>query len=481
MGKLNRLLPKSRFARAVSVLAGGTAGAQLIVIAASPILTRLYTPEDFGLLAVFTAVLSILSVISSLRYQLAIPLPESDDKAINVAALSFIVLIGLTILLSVFVWGLGNSFLILLNSQGLKPYLWLLPVGLASVGVYQILQYWSLRAKDFGLIAKTKMVQSTSVVGFQLIGASIGPLALLASRAIGQIIVGMMLLRNSCLSISLIKSKINFSTLLSSAKEYKQFPLFSSWAGLLNAAGAQMPPLFFAAVFGPAAAGGYMLAQRVINMPISVIGTAVSDVFLPSSIDAKREDRLRAQVHKLLVALASLILPFGIFIFFIAPDSFQVVFGNNWRFAGEIVRYLSPMLAIQFLVNPISRIFVTIEKQGLALIYQFFLFSIRLFSLIFIYVMDLRLIESVIIFGAFSVVGYLIYLVLIIRQLKISMVSLFRSLLWNFIGVVFLSVLGFFIFIGRHVDVLDSVFFSMATTIAICVNYKVMMRNVSVV
>ena len=133
--KLKQLLPNNRFARSVSVLAGGTAAGQLIVIAASPILTRLYTPEDFGLLAVYAGILGILGVIANLRYQLAIPLPDSDEDAASIAALSLLVVVLITVLAAIAVWLFGAELVHLLNTPALETYLWLVPVGIFLVGI----------------------------------------------------------------------------------------------------------------------------------------------------------------------------------------------------------------------------------------------------------------------------------------------------------------------------------------------------------
>ncbi|OOE73669.1 oligosaccharide flippase family protein [Salinivibrio sp. ML290] len=445
---IDKKMPKGGFLRAVSVLVGGTAGSQVVLIATSPILTRLYTPSDFGILAVFVSIIGILGVIASLRYELAIPLPRNDDRAINVLVLSVISLILLTTLLSIIIWLFGNDFLVLINSAELGSYLWLLPAAFALMGGYQILQYWSLRYKDFGLIAKTKILQSTSTTVLQMAGSVLGPLALIGGRVIGQLLSFVMMLRGPRHTISSIKANVSAKNIWSVAKEYKQFPLFSSWAGLLNASGAQIPSLFFAAVYGPAAAGGYMLAQRIINMPLTVIGSAVSDVFLPSSIAANRDNRLASQVQQLFSALASLIFPSAILLFFTAPDLFQVIFGKDWRVAGEIVSWLAPMLAIQFLVNPVSRIFITIERQDLALLFQTLLLTSRFSGLTLAYVMNFSLIQSVIVFSFASVLGYFSYMLAISSYVGIRVIDIVGCLLSNIFGAIALTVIGsvFYIF-----------------------------------
>jgi hypothetical protein len=83
-----RLKPQSASSRNVLKLAGGTAGSQVISVAAAPILTRLYGPESFGGLAMFVSLLSLLNLVGSLSYKLDIPLPEDDVDNANLAVRS---------------------------------------------------------------------------------------------------------------------------------------------------------------------------------------------------------------------------------------------------------------------------------------------------------------------------------------------------------------------------------------------------------
>ena len=139
--QLRRLLPKNAFARGVSVLVGGTAGAQVLLVLAAPLLTRLYSPEDFGLLAVYASLLALIGVISSLRYELAIPLPEDDGEAANVAVLCLILVVISTILTGVLVLLMGSVIAAALGVPTLAGYLWLLPVGVLLTGFYSLFNY----------------------------------------------------------------------------------------------------------------------------------------------------------------------------------------------------------------------------------------------------------------------------------------------------------------------------------------------------
>ena len=132
--------PSGGFARHVMTLASGTAIAQLLLVLATPILTRLYTPADYGTLAVYASTLTVLLVLASLRYESAVPLPEDEDVAGSVLAIALLVLAGMVMLVSVLVWLAGDAFVARANAQRLRPYLWLLPVGLLGAGAYQALQ-----------------------------------------------------------------------------------------------------------------------------------------------------------------------------------------------------------------------------------------------------------------------------------------------------------------------------------------------------
>jgi len=408
---------------------------QIIVVAASPVLTRLYTPEGFGLLAVFTSIISILSVIASLRYQLAIPLPESEEETADVVTLSLLIVLATTAIAALASFMFRESLAELLNTPQLATYFWLIPIGLVLIGTYQVFNYWAIRVKAFPAIAQTKITQAGLMTTIQVAGFMMGPVSLLLGRIIGQGAGTFTLAKQANKHHPFKKTNITIAGLKTVATRYKHFPIYSSWAGLLNAGGAQVPPIFFAAFFGPAAAGAYMLAQRVINLPMAVVATAVADAFLPNAVEAHRANRLSSEVPTLFHILAILVFPPAAVLFVIAPDLFALAFGPDWREAGEIVRWLAPMLAIQFQINPLSRIFLALERQRLAMILQGWLFILRVFSLTIGFMMDLSVLGTVQLFSLLSVVGYSTYFIAINKITKSPIVNI----LYGFITPAFFS------------------------------------------
>lgn len=377
-----RLLPRSRFARSVSVLAGGTAMGQIIVVAASPILTRLYSPEDFGVLAVYIGLLGLLAVIASLSYQFAIPLPKSDKEAASVTALCLLVVLGMTAISAAIVWAWGEPIAMALNTPALVPYLWLLPLGLLLIGVYEVFRYWAIRTRAFPAIARTKLTQAISMVGVQLGAYTLGPLALLLGQttgyAAGASRLGLLSVRRNWDAFR----QVRLADIRWAATRYRRFPIYSSWGGLFDKVGTELPAILFAALFSPAAAGIYMLAQRVLAMPIQLLGKAIADVFFSSAAEAHRNGDLAPLVSSIHRKLAHIAMP-PIFLLLLAgPDLFGSVFGADWRQAGEFAQWIAPCVYLIFVTSPLSTLFSVMEKQAQWMFFQGVLLVVRVGALV---------------------------------------------------------------------------------------------------
>lgn len=415
--KIKKLLPKNRFARAVSVLAGGTVAAQTITVLASPILTRLYSPEDFGLLAVYASLLSMMGVVSTLRYQLAIPLPEDDQQAADLVILCLIIVCCLSLISGIATFFWGEQISILLNIPDLVRYIWLLPFGLFFMGVYQIFNYWAYRDKHFTLVARTKLTQSVSMVLIQLGGYAFAPFSLLLGHMSGQA-AGV-----SSLWFALVR-KHKKKLLSSSWKNIKliafrhwRFPAFSTWTGLCNTGAAQLPPVFFAAFFGVGVAGVYALTHKVLSVPMSLIGRAVGDVFYSEAAQANRDNQLGTLVTNVHQQLVSLAMPAGALFFVTAPFMFTIIFGDNWKQAGLFAQIMTPWLYFNFIVSPSTRIFPILDRHGTALVFQL---SLLLSSLAAIFIGSIVFDSIFISLVIMSSANSLIYLSRLIQSFVIT-------------------------------------------------------------
>jgi O-antigen/teichoic acid export membrane protein len=382
----------SHFARSVAVLAGGTAAGQAIIVLTSPILTRLYTPEDFGVLAVYVSTLSILVVVASLRYELAIPLPGDDEAAANLLILSLTVVLGVGMLSGGAVWLFGDQLLRWTNAPAMESYLWLLPLSLVGAGAYQVLNYWAIRRRAFFHVARTKLYQSVAQVLAQIsLGLiKLGPGGLLlgdvAGRAGGSGTLAALAFRRD----AEVFKRVSVEGIKRVAVRYRRFPLLSSGSSLLNSAGLQLPAILLAAFYGPQVAGWFALGQRVVGVPAVLVGRAVAQVYIGEAARLARESP--AELDRLFSTTARRLLFAGIVPIALlvagGPLLFELVFGENWSEAGSYLRILGAMFLVQFVVVPLSQTLNVLERQDLQLVWDAGRLLLVVGGLVLAYVLD---------------------------------------------------------------------------------------------
>src|SRR5262249_23603925 len=143
---------------------------QALSVAASPVLTRLFSPRDYGILAVFSSVMAVLTIVSGGRYEVTIPLPRHDRDALNLLGLCLLVNTLATLGTTALVIGFGNRLAQWTNLPELTAYLWMLPVAVFGAGLYQTLYYWTLRKKNFSALNRTRIAQSIGESAIQIPG-----------------------------------------------------------------------------------------------------------------------------------------------------------------------------------------------------------------------------------------------------------------------------------------------------------------------
>lgn len=384
LGRLERLLPRGSFARSVGILASGTVVGQGVAVLASPVLTRLYSPESFGLFSTFAAVLSILVALSSLRYEMAIPLPESDDDAVGVLALSLVL---------VLITGLVTAMVLVLLQFSGSPagaaggpgwsHWWYLPIGVVLAGGYQAVNYWAVRKGMFGAISRTKMERGVvSTLGQVLLG--------LLQGGAGGLVVGHVLGQGSG-TLTLVSRSLRQPggprrpsplDLLRLAARFRRFPLFSSWSSVANALSVQLPILLLGLFFSPAVVGLYALGVRVLQTPMSLIGSAIGQVFFGRAADARRSGLLAELSLSTYRTLVQFGVPVIAFIGAAAPLLFGWLFGAEWAAAGHYAQWLTPWLCLVFVGSPLSTLPAIMERQGASLAFDASLLTARALALV---------------------------------------------------------------------------------------------------
>jgi O-antigen/teichoic acid export membrane protein len=368
-----RVFLQGEFNRNVATLMTGTGLAQLIPLFITPILSRLYPPEQFGVLALFVSAVSSVSVLATGRYEFAIMLPRKDTDANNIAALSIAINIIVSIALFAVACVWNKPISKALGNGSMSVWLYVVPVAVLLNGIYSTLKYWSNRHKLYFLMAHRQVLQSggTSAVqlGLGLLRAGAGGLVI--GSVSGQALAaGMMasMVRRHCPQFW---RGIDRRKMLALAKRYRSCPQYLVPAHTLGAVSVQLPTIFINTAFGMAASGFFMLAERVIGMPLSLVSGSIGDVFRQeineSFLEGKRCREIFISTFKKLVAIAT--PPFLVLLFF-APSMFAIVFGEKWRVAGEYARLMCPMFYLRFISNPLSLVAIIAQKNRFEFLWQ---------------------------------------------------------------------------------------------------------------
>lgn len=411
-------LLQGRFVRNVGILVGGTAFAQLVTILVLPLLTRVYTPEDFTTLASYTSLLALLTVVACLRFEIAIPIPKGQKEAIHLLVLSIISVIGITFLTWIGVFLYSNSFNQFTNNR-LSGYLWLLPLGVFFGGLYNALQYWMTREKNFSLVAKTRMTQAVSGATTQLgLGyAGITPLGLLLGHLLNSGAGVFSLIRFFLKQSKKSLFKIEFSVLKKTFKSYDRFPKYSTWEALTNSASVHVPILIIAAFSLSVEAGFLMLAMRLLSAPMGLIGASVAQVYLSEAAEKYYQGELKVFTKKMMVSLAKVGTPPLLLFGTLAPLVVPVIFGEEWKRTGILILWMTPWFLIQFIVSPVSMALHITGNQKIAMLLQVVGLIIRVGSILLaLTYFDSWLGEIFAISGAFFYIIYLLVVLYIINN-----------------------------------------------------------------
>jgi len=377
---------RTSFAGDVLKLASGATLAQVLSVLVSPIIARFYAPDAFGTAAVFNSIVAIISVVACLRYELAIMLPKRDKDAANLLAvslLSVLVFTGLSVLLVLFAQG---PIVRLLKAPDLAPYLWLIPLAVLANGGFLAFNYWNSRTKHFGRLSIARVSRSVMISGFQLAMGIIGQAhtgGLIGSRVLSPTIVTVTLgWRTWRDDWRIFAQSVRWSRMLEWAKRHRKFPLLTSWSALLNTASWQLPSLLLSFFFSSSVVGYYALGNRMVRLPMSLIGGAISQVFFQRASAAQNAD---GNLASIVLPLFRRLVAFGLFpallLTVIAQDVFMVIFGPRWSEAGVYTQILSPWMFFVFISSPLSTLFSVLERQKSALLLNTLLFVTRLVSL----------------------------------------------------------------------------------------------------
>jgi len=364
---------KSEFSRNVLTVMSGAGIAQLLPILFALVTTKLYSPKDFGVFALYTALFYIIATIATLRYELAINLPADDTSAVNVILVSGIVNFINCTLFAIPLILFNQRIGLLLGNAPIAPWLYVLPLHCFVYGFCLSLNSWLNRKKLFSMLAMASILQALVSGVSQILIGFFGGYGLMIGLFLGNLTTCIWMLIGFNKSRQPIQT--SFSALIKTAKSYRKFPIFQMPAALIEIASTQLPTILLNRFFGTEVVGLFSISQRFIRIPINLISNSFCAVFQQKASEAYAlTGNARPLFNKMLKRLVMIaIIPFAILAVF-APDLFALTLGEKWRMAGDYARILAPLFFASFIVGPLSIMIIIAEKQYYMLMINSILF-----------------------------------------------------------------------------------------------------------
>lgn len=366
------------FVRAVAMLAGGTIAGQLIMMLVLPVLTRLYDPEAFGLLGIYMSAIAILIVVANMRLEIAVPLPEEDEDAASLLVLCLGASVLVAGLIGVAVLAFPAKITSWLGMEGFAPYLWMLPLGIWLGGLYTAFYMWSMRTKRFGDVARTQMIRAAGASGAQMgMGVySAEPFGLLLGHLFYLGLGSLRLVRRAWRNERELLQTVSLSRMRKNLRQQWRFPVLSVPEALLNSSTIHLPVILIGIFVGPAEAGFMLLVNRVSSVPLSLLGTNISRVYLSQATEKRQAGELGAFTRKIMWILFRIGVGPFLLLALSAPFLMPFVFGEDWARAGVMLTWVMPFMLVKFVVSPVSSILHATTRQGRALAMQTFGFAV---------------------------------------------------------------------------------------------------------
>ena len=380
---LSKVFSRQGFRGPVLTLLSGSSVALLIAFLAEPILSRLYTPAQFGVYGYFASVMAVLITFTSLRYEDALMIPKEDKEAGAIVWLGLLLLGFFALLTGVLsIW--SGPIARLANKPDVAPYLWLVPIALLAMRGGKLAELWLTRKRRFPTISAahlsntTAMVSSRIAVGVPPISAGRaglfpGTSALIGGYILGNLVqclvTGITVIRRSG---TVLRSAFSWRAIGAAARRFRRYPLFSTPATLIAALVNRLPffviPLFFVAQQADLV-GFYQKAFACVAVPFAYFSRAVAQVFFVNAVEAQAEGKLDTTTEAVHGRLVMVLLFPALLILVGGPDIFVFVLGNQWHEAGVFAQYLVPWMFLGAVTSPLTRLFDVMQRQRLEFLF----------------------------------------------------------------------------------------------------------------
>lgn len=415
-------LNNTLFKNILRLISGEGIGRAVGFIAAM-FVTRLYTPADLGIFAVFTSLCILYSPFCTLRYMLAIPLHSNEEVGANSLAASLLVLVVNTLIISIIFVLFHSQILSLFDAESINAFWYFVPLSFFLYGAVETLSYYSIRYRDFSTIAEATVIQSCSgaltkiVLGLFRFNVT----GLLAAHILAAGAGLILYIRIYWRRIKENSRNVTYRKICFVLKKYISFPLYRVPSQLLLNAAGSLPVLYFAWHFGSGITGQISLAITMLSVPVAVACTSVGKAFYGeiASLGTKNSKKIFVLTVRIMMRLAVIsLVPFTLIICF-GPRIFQTFFGAEWTLAGTLARYICSYLVFRFVYSPISDgIFNVYGKQKLVFWLEVSRITIVALSLLISCGYDFSVIKTIAVYSFALTLQYIFSIMLVFYILR---------------------------------------------------------------
>ena len=375
---------QNEFLRNIAKLFSANVIAGVVGLAFYPILTRLYAPDDFGLLTLFTSIVGVLTILATADFQYAILLPKDDRQAgaiAHVALINTVIVVGVTLIL----WLIANPIANLFNAPQLAQIWWLIPLMVLVCAVWNIANYDLTRNKSYNYVSGYLLTQGTLIPTLKLI------FALLGITAFGLIygsVAGAAIAVSTIIIAALINRKISLNNStsterLAAIKEYHRFPAFSLPRSVVNNLSANIPSLLLTPFFGLAPMGLFAIGMTFGFRPVNMLENSVYQVFFQQiSSSVNQRQPIMPAIRRFIRYTALIIAPTAIIGLTILSFAMGLLLGDKWIETGMYLRLLLPWLTASLFVAPICFLSDIFQKQPQALGFELLLIACRIIGML---------------------------------------------------------------------------------------------------
>jgi O-antigen/teichoic acid export membrane protein len=384
--KLSNGLPvKGEFAKNAFTLSVGTSIAQTFPIIIYPILSRVFTPVQFGVLATLSSITSILAIIATGNYESSILIAPTKKDAANIIGLILILSTTFLVFSSIGLYVISNQLSIWFNEPDLKIWLFVCPLSAFVIVIYNCYNEWCVRNKYFVKLSINKIINAgATTLGKLLFG--------IVKTFSNGLIIGDLLGRFISAAGCVIRAwgidksefrQITRNKMVAMAERYVNFPRLSLPAQLINTIGGAIPVLMISAYFGSIEVGYYSMTLNILSVPLSIISLSIKDTFRQRASEEFAKTGSCARIYQRLLKYLVIGGILGsILLFFALPEIFSIALGKQWRIAGQYSQILMPMIAINFVCTSLSGVLIIAEKMRTIFLVEIYYTTVTVVSLL---------------------------------------------------------------------------------------------------